>query len=113
MSRNYDTTNKQPFPRIMSFTVDYPLDSMPILKYEEAMFIIDGEGKPHELSGGRQTYNAVLDLTDDSSFSVYHPVTNAVIPTMSCNYQELLLDIYAVIHKHQLARDAAEDSAGE
>ena len=105
MTRNYDTTNSLPYPRITDISISYGTDGVPRIEYVEQMAIVDSNGQVHHIGGSASRHP--LDLTAITEpVQVVHPATGQPIPGQTVTSQQVMLGLLAFLRADQLRRDA-------
>lgn len=105
MTRNYDTTNHQPYPRVTKIEISYSESGSPVVRYQEQMSVVDGNNQVQHLA--TQATSHFLDLSQITEpVPLVVPSTGAVIPGQSVTTQQMMLGLLAFMRADQLRRDA-------
>lgn len=108
MSRNYDTTTHNPYPRVTEIHVTYSRAGVPDVVYVERMAVVDGDGHVQHLSD--TPVQRHLDLTKFTEpVQIPNPATGEYFPGMTAELQQLMLGIFAYIRADQKRRDQEND----
>lgn len=104
MSRNYDTTNHKPYPRVSRLEIDYATDGTPNVQYVEQMAIVDGAGKVRHIEGTASRH--VLDPSILAApAQVVDPDTGVPIEGETVTTNQLMLGLLAYLRADQVQRD--------
>lgn len=106
MSRNYDTTNHKPYPRVTLVEIKYSRTGMPTAEYVEQMSVVDGDGNVQHIDASANRYE--LDFSSIvEPVQIVDPTTGAAIPGQFATSQQIMLGLLAFLRADQLRRDAA------
>jgi uncharacterized membrane protein len=104
-TRNYDTRNHKPYPRIVRIEIDYDKTGTPRVDYYEQMAVVDGNNNVQHLDTLASRYN--LDLAKIvEPVPLVNPATGEAIPGQSVTSQQVMLSLLAFLRADQLRRDA-------
>ena len=106
-ARNYDTTNKRPYPRVTKIEILYPSNGIPQITYIEQMAIVDADGVVQHLAQGATTHTLDLSLITQP-VQVVHPATDVQIPGMPTTSEDTMLRLLAFPRADQKRRDALQ-----
>jgi hypothetical protein len=106
--RNYDTTNRKPFPRVPEVTIRYSPEGKTSVEYLELMAVVDGDDKVQHLSIQPQRHAFDLESITQP-VQVVDPATGADIPGKTAVSQELMLGILAFLRADQKRRDESKE----
>lgn len=103
-ARNYDTTNKRPYPRVTTVILRYPTTGVPMIEYVEQQAIVDADNVVRHLEGG--VSSQTLDLTQITQpVQAVNPTTGADIPGLTYTADQVMLGILAFIRANQKKLD--------
>ncbi len=103
--RNYNTTTKTPYPRVVSINIHYPANGIPEVSYVEQMAIVDASGAVHHLADCATTHPLDL-LAILQPVRAVDPSTGADIPGMTFTSDAVMVGLLAFLRADQKRRDA-------
>lgn len=112
MARNYDTRDCKKYVRLQKLVIEATgkTNEYSVTAIERDAVLLASGDYAH-VDSPANTFSVLLDINDTSILPIVNPATDENINAAFTTAQQAFACVFAVLRKHQRARDAAEAAA--
>jgi hypothetical protein len=103
MTRNYDTTNGQPFWSISRMDFHYdPISGQPELQVTEQLCLRSSDDVAYPLDAKENSFEFPINLNDPVPVQMYDPRTGEPIVGQTASFAEIFALVYSVAQQYRV-----------